>query len=243
MTLSLIIPVYNEIDQLEFTIQKLLKLKKKIKKVEFIFIDDFSEDESFNFLKNKSKKIKCIKIFRNKKKGLGSAIGEGIKKSQSKYICIFMCDLSDNINDVEIYYNKIKKDRLEAVLGSRFIKMSKVKNYPLFKLILNRFANNIIRIIFFSDYNDFTNAFKIYEKKVLVKLFPLVSENFNIFLELPLKIITRKYKYKIIPINWNGRSHGVSKFKIKEIGSMYIFTLLYCFFEKILLNKKKKWKY
>jgi len=126
------------------------------------------------------------------------------------------------------------------VLGSRFIKMSKVKNYPLFKLILNRFANNIIRIIFFSDYNDFTNAFKIYEKKVLVKLFPLVSENFNIFLELPLKIITRKYKYKIIPINWNGRSHGVSKFKIKEIGSMYIFTLLYCFFEKILLNKKKK---
>ena len=240
MTLSLIIPVFNEIDQLKFTIQKLLKLRKKIKKVEFIFIDDFSTDESFNFLKKKSKKIKCIKIFKNKKKGLGSAIEEGIKKSQSKYICIFMCDLSDNINDVEIYYNKIKKERLEAVLGSRFIKKSKVNNYPLFKLILNRLANNIIRIIFFSNYNDFTNAFKIYEKKVLVKLFPLVSENFNIFLELPLKIITRKYKYKIIPINWNGRSHGVSKFKIKEIGSMYIFTLLYCFFEKILLNKRKK---
>ena len=106
MTLSLIIPVYNEIDQLKFTIQKLLKLRKKIKKIKFIFIDDFSTDESFNFLKKKSKKIKCIKIFRNKKKGLGSAIEEGIKKSQSKYICIFMCDLSDNINDVEIYTTK-----------------------------------------------------------------------------------------------------------------------------------------
>ena len=67
---------------------------------------------------------------------------------------------------------------------------------------------------------------------------PLVSENFNIFLELPLKIISRKYKYKIIPINWNGRTTGVSKFKIKEIGSMYVFTLCYCLLEKILLNKK-----
>ena len=240
MTLSLIIPVYNEIEQLKFTVKKLLKLKKKINKIEFIFIDDFSTDDSFNFLKKISNKIRSVKIFRNKKKGLGSAIEEGIKKSKSKYLCIFMCDLSDSVNDVEIYYKTINVEKVDAVLGSRFIKKSKVNNYPLFKLFLNRFANNIIRIIFFSDYNDFTNAFKIYERKILLKLFPLVSENFNIFLELPLKIITRKYKYKIIPISWNGRSHGVSKFRIKEIGSMYIFTLLYCFFEKLLLNKKKK---
>ena len=104
---------------------------------------------------------------------------------------------------------------------------------------MNRLANNIIRIIFFSDYNDFTNAFKIYKKSTLLKLFPLVSENFNIFLELPLKIIVRKYNYKIIPIKWHGRKIGESKFKLKEIGSMYIFTMLYCLLEKILLNKKK----
>lgn len=90
-----------------------------------------------------------------------------------------------------------------------------------------------------SKYNDFTNAFKIYKRKTLLELFPIVSENFNVFLELPLKIISRNYSYKIIPINWNGRKHGISKFKIKEVGSMYIFTLLYCLLEKILLIKKK----
>ena len=80
----------------------------------------------------------------------------------------------------------------------------------------------------------------MYKRKVLLELFPLVSESFNIFLEIPLKIIIRKYKFEIIPINWRGRKIGVSKFKIKEMSSMYIFTLFYCLFEKILLNKKRK---
>ena len=68
---------------------------------------------------------------------------------------------------------------------------------------------------------------------------PLISESFNIFLEIPLKIISRKYKYKTISINWMGRKKGESKFKIKELGSKYLFTLIYCFIEKNLLNIKK----
>ena len=240
MTLSLIIPVYNEIDQLTYTLRKLNKLKKKINKVEFIFIDDFSSDNTFSFLKNYQKNKQFIKLYRNKKKGLGSAIQVGIKKSKFDYVCIFMCDMSDDIKDVIKYYKLISKKNIVAVLGSRFIKNSKVKNYPIVKLFINRIANNLIKIIFLSKYNDFTNAFKIYDRKILLKLLPIVSESFNVFLELPLKIIARGYRYEIIPISWNGRIRGNSKFNMHETGSMYIFTLLYCFFEKILLNKRVK---
>ena len=240
MSLSIIIPVYNEIDQLKFTIKKLLSLKKKIKNFDIIVIDDFSDDDSFSYIKNISNNNSLIKIFKNKKKGLGSAISEGILKSKSDFVCIFMSDLSDDINDLVKYFKIIKKKNYDAVLGTRFSKKSKIINYPIFKLLLNRLANNFIKIIFFSNYNDFTNAFKIYKRKTLLKLFPIVSENFNVFLELPLKIINRHYSYSIIPINWNGRKYGVSKFKIKEMGSMYIFTLMHCFLEKILLNKNNK---
>ena len=240
MSLSIIIPVYNEIDQLKYTIKKLLSLKKKIKNFDIIFIDDFSDDDSFKYIKKISNKNSSIKIYKNKKKGLGPAISEGILKSKSDFICIFMSDLSDDINDLVKYFKIIKKKNQDAVLGTRFSKKSKIINYPIFKLLLNRLANNFIKIIFFSNYNDFTNAFKIYKRKTLLKLFPIVSENFNVFLELPLKIIIRHYSYSIIPINWNGRKYGTSKFKIKEIGSMYIFTLLYCFLEKLLLNKSIK---
>ena len=151
-----------------------------------------------------------------------------------------MCDLSDDVNDIHKYYKIMTNNQnLDAVFGTRFAKNSKVKNYPYFKLVVNRIANNLIRLLFLSKYNDFTNAFKIYKKSVLMRLFPIVSENFNVFLELPLKIISRKLNYEIIPISWYGRKIGVSKFKIKEVGSKYIFTLAYCFLEKILLNKKK----
>ena len=239
MSLSIIIPVFNEIDQLKVTIKKLTLLKKRIKKIEIIFVDDFSKDKTFSFLKSKTntKKYNYISVIKNKKKGLGSAIHNGIIKSKNEYVCIMACDLSDDLKDVKKYYDIIKKEKLDAVFGSRFMKNSKVKNYPLFKLILNRLFNNFVRIIFFTNYNDFTNGFKIYKRKTLLLLFPIVSENFNVFLELPLKIISRKFKYKITNINYYNRTIGVSKFKIGELGSMYIFTMLYCFIERLLLKK------
>ena len=239
MSLSLIIPVYNELYQIKDTIFKLKKFKKNIKNFEVIFINDFSNDGTEILIKKNSKKYNFIKLFNNKKKGLGSAIELGILKSKKKYICIFMADMSDDLNDLKKYYKMINSENLDAVFGTRFSSLSKTQNYPFIKYLLNRIFNNFVRLILFSKYNDFTNAFKIYKKKTLLKLFPIVSENFNIFLELPLKIIIRKYNYKITNINWKNRKIGKSKFRIKELSSMYLFTLFYCLLEKILLKKKQ----
>ena len=178
-----------------------------------------------------------MKIIQNKKPGLGSAISMGIENSAKQFVVIFMADLSDNVIDLKEYYTIINNHKYDAILGSRFIKGSVVKNYHISKYILNRIANNIISLIFFVRYNDCTNAFKIYKKSSLLKLFPLVSDSYNIFLELPLKIICRKYNYKIIPISWVGRKKGTTKFKFTELRSKYIFTMLYCLLEKILLKK------
>ena len=68
MSLSIIVPVYNEIDQLKFTVKKLLILKNKIKNLEIIFIDDLSRDDSYEFIKKISNKNSIIKVFKNKKK-------------------------------------------------------------------------------------------------------------------------------------------------------------------------------
>ena len=150
-----------------------------------------------------------------------------------------MADGSDDINDLINYNKLINSDNYDAILGSRFLKESKVIDYPFQKLILNRLFNYFVGLVFWNKYNDYTNAFKIYKKSALIEISPLISESFNIFLEIPLKIISRKYNYKIIPISWIGRKKGASKFKIKELGSKYLFTLIYCFIEKNLLNIKK----
>ena len=239
MSLSLIIPVYNESAQIINTIKEIYKIKKKIKDFEILIVNDFSTDETVKVIKSANKSFKKIRLIQNKKKGLGSAMQTGILASKKKYVCIFMADLSDDINDVFKYLKKIDKNDFDAVFGTRFSSKSKIQKYPLFKFLLNRIFNNFVKLLFLNKYNDFTNAFKIYKRKTLIDIMPIISEHFNVFLEMPLKIISRKYSYTIIPINWKNRKRGNSKFIIKELGSMYLFTLLYCLLEKILLNYKK----
>ena len=240
MSLSIIIPVYNESKQIQYTIKKLLKFKKNIKNLEIIFINDFSKDNTYEVIKKNIRRKKFIKLVNNKKKGLGFAIQIGILKSKKKYVCIFMADLSDDLSDVKKYYNLISNKKIDAVFGTRFSKNSRVYNYPFIKLILNRIFNNIVKLLFFTSYNDLTNAFKIYKRKTLIKMLPISSENFDVFLELPLKIIIRKGKYIITSINWKNRKKGKSNFKIKELSSKYAYTLYRCILEKYLNIKISK---
>ena len=237
--LSVLIPIrdeYENLDRIESTFRENLKNMD----FEVILVNDFSKDKSLEKAKEISSVNNNFKIFNNDQKGLGGAINLGIKKSTGDYICIMMADLSDNIDDLKNYYQTIKKNNLDAVFGSRFLKNSKISEYPFKKLFLNRIFNNIVRLLFLNSYNDYTNAFKIYRSSVLKSFLPLISESFNIFLEMPLKTISRGYSFEVIPISWINRKTGKAKFNISELRAKYLFTLIYCFIEKILLKKKKK---
>ena len=236
--LSIIIPARNESDNLEDILQYFRESMGSIN-YEVLLINDFSDDDTFNKANIIFNSHKNFKVFNNEKKGLGGAINLGIEKSNGTKISIMMADLSDDINDLKKYNKIMDENNFDAVLGSRFLKKSLIKDYPIQKLFLNRVFNFFVSLIFLNKYNDYTNAFKIYKKDVLSTMMPFVSESFNIFLEIPLKIISRNYSYKITNINWYGRKRGKAKFKIKELRSKYLFTLIYCFLEKILLNIKK----
>ena len=236
--LSIIVPVRDESNTIEDIFNYFNDNLEKVD-YEVLFINDFSNDDTLAKINTIIKDKKNFRVIDNTKKGLGGAINLGIKKSLGENIAIMMADQSDDINDLIKYNNLMSEENYDAILGSRFTKMSKVRDYPLQKLILNRIFNFFVSLIFLNKYNDYTNAFKIYKKTTLMEIMPLISESFNIFLEIPLKVISRNYNYKIISINWMGRKKGESKFKIKELGSKYLFTLIYCFIEKNLLNIKK----
>ncbi len=240
MSLSIVIPCKNEEEVIGDTIS-LISEKLILEKIEFeiLVINDFSTDHTSLKISEISENNNNVKLLNNKRSGLGGAISIGIESAKNKYLSIVMADLSDDINDLIKYYKLINNSNLDAIFGTRFNKNSKIIDYPKIKYLLNRTFNFFVKILFLSNYNDFTNAFKIYKVDTLKNLMPIVSENFNIFLELPLKIISRGYDYKIMPINWFNRKKGKSKFKINELTSKYIFTLIYCFLEKNLLRKRK----
>ena len=121
-----------------------------------------------------------------------------------------------------------------SVFGSRFIAGGRVIDYPVHKLIVNRAANLFISVLFCLKFNDTTNAFKAYRREVIEGISPLLSHHFNLTVEMPLKAIVRGYSYAIIPITWQNRKSGISKLKLKEMGSRYLFIVLYAWLEKHL---------
>jgi dolichol-phosphate mannosyltransferase len=142
-----------------------------------------------------------------------------------------MADESDDCRDVVRYW-QLLNEGWDAVFGSRFIRGGGVIDYPVHKLFINRMANLFLRIMFRVPLNDFTNAFKAYRRTALEGCGPLLSPHFNLTVELPLKIIVRNYSWTTMAITWRNRRSGVSKLKIKEMGSRYLFIAMYCWLEK-----------
>ena len=197
--LSIIIPARNEVDNLKDILDN---FSTKLVNINFevLIINDYSEDSTLDVARKLFDQSDNFKVYDNKKKGLGGVINLGIEKANGSKIAIMMADMSDHIDDLKNYNELMDQNNLDAIFGSRFINGSKINNYPFQKMILNRLFNLFVKIIFWNRYNDYTNAFKIYKKDALKNIMPLVSESFNIFLEIPLKIISRNYSYKIIPI-------------------------------------------
>src|SRR5260370_40913962 len=100
-----------------------------------------------------------------------------------------MADASDDPDDVVKYYRKLEEG-YERVFGSRFMRASRVVDYPRHKLIVNRMANRFINALFRNRFNDTTNPFKRYLREVFEGIPPILSYHFNIQVELPLQAMT-----------------------------------------------------
>lgn len=235
MKISVVIPAHNEQDCIEETILKISEvLEREEIENEIIIVDDNSTDFTPKILSKLSKKMVNVRLIRNSPpNGFGLAIRKGLEYITGDAVVIVMADASDDPEDIVRYYRKLEGG-YDCVFGSRFLKGSKIENYPLPKLLLNRLANLFIKGLFGLSNNDITNAFKCYRREVIEGVKPILSHHFNLTVELPLKAIVRGYSYTTIPINWYGRETGVSKFKIKEMGSRYMFIILYVFLEKWL---------
>ena len=236
MNLSIVIPARNEEAVLEKTIRKLDSfLEAKEITREILIINDASTDGTLSMAESLSKETARVRVLSSPlPHGFGLAIREGLDAAQGDAVAIFMADGSDAPEDLVSFWEAMDSLGVDCVFGSRFISGARVVDYPFPKLILNRLANTFIQVLFGIRYNDTTNAFKLYRRHVLAGVKPYLSQHFNLTVELPLKAIIRGYRWTVLPNQWMNRNGGVSKLRIKEMGSRYLFIVLYCLIEKWL---------
>lgn len=235
--LSIVIPAYNEENNIVMCLHELtatLRDKHRIP-YEIIVVNDNSKDETERAVRAEMASDPSIRLVnRTPPGGFGRAVRSGMEAVRGDVVIVYMADASDSPEDVVAYYHKIREG-YDCVFGSRFIKGSKVRKYPLVKLIVNRIVNKSIQLMFWTRFNDMTNAFKAYRTAVIRDCGPYRACHFNLTLEMSLGALIRDYQIAQIPISWSGRSWGSSNLRLGEMGRRYLSTLLMMLFQRHLI--------
>ena len=233
--LSVLIPAHNEAGSIASTVRGLAEtLSSAGIEYEILVVDDASTDATESLIRDVAVENPCVRYHRSHNpRGFGFAVRAGLDLYEGDGVAIVMADGSDSPDDV-VAYHRALEEGYDCAFGSRFIRGSTVSDYPRLKFALNRVVNTGIRVLFRSGYNDTTNAFKAYRREVIDTVQPLLSNHFNLTVEIPLKAIVRGHSYKVIPISWRNRRDGESKLSLQEMGSRYAFIVLYVLLERHL---------
>jgi dolichol-phosphate mannosyltransferase len=210
----IIIPTYNEKENVERMIDTVISLAKEF---HVLFVDDNSPDGTADIIEKAIKKNPG-RVFIEKragKLGLGTAYIHGFKWSMEKdYDFVFEmdCDFSHNPEDLLRLHKELEQG-YDLVIGSRYCRGGKVKNWPLKRILMSYFASVYVRLILLISIKDTTAGFKGYRLEVLKKinLDAVTFKGYAFQICMKYAVIRHGYKAKEIPITFVDRVHGDSK--------------------------------
>jgi len=234
--LSIVIPAYNESKNIARTVHQVARVLREARiDFEIVVVDDNSTDGMSAKVEQLRDDVpELVVVHRDPPSGFGRAVRAGLYHSIGDVVVPVMADLSEDPQDIVRYYNKITEG-YDCVFGTRFHKEAVVRDYPRVKLLVNRIANHLLQILFWTRHNDLTNAFKAYRREVIRDITPLYASHFNVTIEMSLSALIRRYNIATMPISWYGRDWGQSNLRLAEMGRRYLATMLKIWFERMLI--------
>ncbi len=219
MKIIVIIPTYNEIENIRRLIDMLLNLQ--LNRLEVLIVDDNSPDGTGQIVKNLSAENPRIHLIqREGKQGLGTAYVCGFKYAiEHAYDFIIQMDADFSHDPSEIKNLMATIADYDLVLGSRYIVGVNVVNWPLSRLLLSYFANLYTRVITRMPIKDSTGGFKCFRRTVLeaINLDEVKSDGYAFQIEMNFKAWRKGFRIKEIPIIFVDRIAGSSKMSKKII--------------------------
>ena len=210
-----IIPTYNEIDNISTAIEKVLNLSENF---DILVVDDNSPDGTAEVVKGFVSKYsnRVFLEIKNIKEGLGKAYTLGFSWAMERnydYIFEMDADLSHDPNDLVRMYIELQSINCDVVIGSRYVNGINVVNWPLSRIILSYFASIYSRIITGLPVKDATSGFVGFKREVLEKmnLNSILFNGYAFQIELKFKAYKNNFKILEIPIIFRDRVHGESK--------------------------------
>ncbi len=220
MKILVIIPTYNEVDNICNLVKSILSINSNINA---LVVDDNSPDGTSNEVKKLIKKNKRAHLIkREKKDGRGSAVLEGIKygiRSRINYDKIVEMD-ADFSHRPEDFMKLIDKSKsADVVIGSRYHPESKILNWPLRRKIISRLSNIYARLILGIPIKDYTNGYRVYSRKaadVIIK-FNIKLKGYIVLSEIAYKLYKQGFTFAEVPTVFINRKKGESNTNFREL--------------------------
>lgn len=206
--LSIIIPVFNEINSLEALVEQVEEVDFCGCEKELILVDDFSTDGSREILKNMENKH--LVLYHEKNKGKGAAIRTAVEKATGDIIVIQDADLEYSPKDYNNLLPLILGDKADVVYGSRFLNRENNKNFMLKNLIGNKVLTLMFNVLFGSKITDMETCYKAFRKDI-IKSVTIKSDRFDFEPEITAKVLKKKARLVEVPISYSGRGHEEGK--------------------------------
>jgi len=209
--ISIIIPTYNERENIAQLIPDIQNITKENKiNVEIIIVDDNSPDKTSEIAEKLNKQYGNIKVIkRSSKQGVGSARRLGFSQANMPIIISMEGDNTHKPKYIPEFVNEINKGA-DLVIGSRYMKDSKIINWPIKRRIISKLANWTARFFTGVKLTDVTNGYRAFKKEILKKLV-VDSKSYPYNMEFACEAIWRGYKTSEIPIIFEHRKIGTSK--------------------------------
>ena len=215
MSNLIIIPTYNEIENIENIIRKVFSLEESFS---VLIIDDGSPDGTAKKVKELQKEFSDTLFIeeRTGKLGLGTAYILGFKWALNKnyqYIFEMDADFSHDPNDLSRLLKACKEDGGDVAIGSRYVKGVNIVNWPMSRLLMSYFASKYVKAITGMPIHDSTAGFKCYKRNVLEKINLDKIEFVGYAFQIEMKFTSWKYGFNIIevPVIFTDRQEGNSK--------------------------------
>jgi dolichol-phosphate mannosyltransferase len=213
-----IIPTYNEIENVQMLIPELMKLKSQF---DVLFVDDSSPDGTGQYVAQISKQNSRINLLsRSKKEGLGKAYIAGFNWGINKgydTLTEMDADFSHRPMDLDSILQII--DQHDVVIGSRYVPGGETVNWGLMRKLISRGGSLYSKIILGYPTNDWTGGFNTWKTQVLkdIDLSSIQSNGYSFQIELKYKAQKKGYKIKEYPIVFEDRRVGQSKMSLKIV--------------------------
>jgi len=208
----IIIPTYNEKENIEKLIEEIRKLDRDF---HILIIDDNSPDGTGRIADGLAQKYSEIfVIHRQCKLGLGTAYITGFKYAlKNNYDFIFTMDADFSHQPKYLIDLQEKAKEYDLVIGSRYIKDGRINNWPLHRLILSRGANIYVRMVTGLPIFDSTGGFSCYRKESLEKidLDTITSDGYAFQIEIKYRLWKKGFSFKEVPVTFIDRTRGISK--------------------------------